>query len=95
MTNYVLSFRGQTGRSVGADEEAEWTAWFGTIGGSIADFGNRVSRARTIGDGATDRSELAGYVVITAPDLDAAVALAQGCPGLRHAGGVEVGEVMA
>jgi hypothetical protein len=95
MANYVLSFRGQAGRTVSADEEAEWTAWFGKIGGSIADFGHRVSRARTVGDGVRDRSELAGYVVITAPDLDAAVALAEGCPGLRHAGGVEVGEVMA
>jgi hypothetical protein len=94
MAKFVLSFRGRQGRTVSGDEEAEWGAWFGEIGGSIADFGHRVGRVRALGDGASDKSALAGYVVVTAADLDAAVELANGCPGLRHGGGVEVGEAM-
>jgi hypothetical protein len=34
-----------------------------------------------------------GYTLVTADDLDAAVALARGCPFLQHDGGVEVGEL--
>jgi hypothetical protein len=94
MANFVLSFRARQGRAVGADEEAEWGSWFGEIGSSIADFGHRVGRVRALGDGPGDESALAGYVIVTAPDLDAAVTLAGGCPGLRHGGGVEVGEAV-
>jgi len=94
MANFVLSFRGHQGRTVSADEEGEWGAWFGEIGGSVADFGHRVGRVRALGDGPADHSALAGYVVINAADLDAAVEVARGCPGLRHGGGVEVGEAV-
>ena len=94
MAKFVLSFRGRQGPTVSGDEEAECGTWFGEIGGSIADFGHRVGRVRALGDGASDKSALAGYVVITAADLDGAVELANGCPGLRHGGGVEVGEAM-
>jgi hypothetical protein len=32
--------------------------------------------------------------VINADDLDAAVIVAKGCPGLQHGGGVEVGAII-
>jgi hypothetical protein len=38
-------------------------------------------------------TRLGGYTVITAADLDAAVALAARCPVLEHGGAVEVGEL--
>ena len=95
VANFVLSFRGQEGRTVSADEEAEWGAWFQAIGGSIADFGHRVGRVRALGAGPAAGDALGGYVVVDAADLDAAVALAEGCPGLRHGGGVEVGEAVS
>jgi hypothetical protein len=90
----VLSCRGHQVRSVNTDEEAEWGAWFGEIGGSVADFGHRVGHVRALGDGPADHSALAGYVVINAAGLDAAVEVARGCPGLRHGGRVEVGEAV-
>ena len=62
---------------------------------AVADFGNRVGRAQMLGDRSGPGSALSGYVVITAEDFDAAVALAQGCPGLRSGGQVEVGETVA
>jgi hypothetical protein len=94
MGNFVLSFRGQQDRTVSSSEEAEWGAWFGKIAESVTDFGHRVGPVRAIGDGPRDHSALGGYVVITASDLDAAVELAKGCPGLDHGGGVEVGETV-
>jgi hypothetical protein len=94
MSNYVLSFRGQSDRTVTADEEAEWGGWFQQIGGSIVDFGHRVGRVSSLGTAQTDGTALGGYVVISAGNFDQAVDVAKGCPGLRHGGAVEVGEAM-
>ena len=94
MSNFVLSFRDQSDRAVGADEQSAWAAWFQQIGGSVADFGHRVGHVSALGSASTARDALAGYVVIEAADLDAAVSIASGCPGLRNGGGVEVGEAM-
>ena len=93
MSHYVLSFRVPGDVTAGPDVEAEWGQWFGALGGTVVDFGNRVGEVEALGlkgDG-----QLAGYVVIEAADLPAAVAVAKGCPGLNYGGGVEVGSVVA
>lgn len=96
MPSYVLSFRGQADRVADPDQEAAWGQWFGEIGGRITDFGHRVGRASSLGARAAGdgRDVLAGYVVISAADFDEAVDVAAGCPGLKHGGGVEVGEAV-
>ncbi len=99
MPSYVLAFRGRSDRTAGAGEEAAWGQWFQEIGGIVVDFGHRVGRVSALGSSGTDtgagRDVLTGYVVITADNLEAAVAVAKGCPGLQHGGGVEVGETVA
>src|SRR5207253_6725244 len=90
MPNYVLTFRGLEGRVPTAVEEARWPEWFGKIGGQIVDPGNRVGEARAVGALESRPDALAGYIVITAEDLDAAVAVAEECPMLLQGGGVEV-----
>ena len=94
MAHYVLTFRGQPGRTPTSEEEARWPAWFGQIGASITDMGNRVGRARSVGYHGERDDALAGYVVVTAADLDAAVAIAHGCPVLQQGGSLEVGEIV-
>jgi len=94
MSKYVFAFRNDPNRAATADEEEAWTAWFGELGGAVADFGNRVSRASMVGGAGTDADALSGYVVVTADSLDSAVALAKGCPGLQAGGRVEVGEIL-
>jgi hypothetical protein len=49
MSNYVLSFRGKSDRAPDPEQEAAWGQWFGEIGDSIIDFGNRIGRATTLG----------------------------------------------
>ncbi len=95
MSTYVLSFRGQNDRPSDPDQEAAWGQWFQAIGSNIVDFGHRVGRVSTLGSDATGvGTVLSGYVVIVAEDLQGAVAVAERCPGLKHGGGVEVGETV-
>jgi hypothetical protein len=94
MANFVISFRSPLNSEPAAAEEAEWTQWFGEIGGSIGDFGHRVGRVAGLGSSEGEPQALGGYIVVKADDFDAAVAMAQGCPGLRHGRGVEVGETI-
>jgi hypothetical protein len=99
MTNYVLAFRGQPDRGAAAGEEEAWGAWFGGIGASIVDRGNRIGTGHATvpaSDGSDPaRAVLTGYVVVTAADLAAATELARGCPGLANGVSVEVAEVMS
>ena len=98
MSKYVMAFRGQADRTTSDDNEAAWGKWFQEIGVHVVDFGNRVGQVRAVGDGTgtgAERDVLTGYVIITANNLDAAVTVAQGCPGLGSGGAVEVGEIIA
>jgi hypothetical protein len=93
MAKYVFSFRGHPDRVATPDEEAAWGRWFEQIGSSIAERGNRVGHAQVVGAGPSVDT-LTGYIVVNAKSLEAATTLAEGCPGLRHGGGVEVGAIV-
>lgn len=94
MSRYVLTFRALHGRVPTAAEEARWPVWFEKIGSQIADPGHRVGEVRRVGDPAAGPDRLAGYIVIAAENLDAAVAVAEQCPMLLQGGCVEVGALM-
>jgi hypothetical protein len=93
MSTFVLSFRAPENRTLSQADEAAWPEWFGAIGPSIADFGNRVGETSALGNCGT-ATTLSGYCLISADDLEAAVALAKGCPGLQQGGGIEVGAIV-
>lgn len=96
MGNYVLSLRAPKGRVPSAEEEAGWLRWFEKIGGQIVGIG-QVKRDKDgyfvteVGGARPD--VLAGWIVISAESLDAAVAVAKDCPMLSQGGSVEVGEM--
>jgi hypothetical protein len=72
-----------------------WTGWFGTLGSALVDGGNPVSQARTISTGggvAPTKDAPTGYSIIKADSLDAAVALAKGCPVLAGGASIDVAE---
>jgi hypothetical protein len=96
MSSYVLAFRGRPDRTPRPGEDQAWGAWFGRLGPAIAEFGHRVGTSRTLSarQGDPGGRVLTGYIVVHADDLDAAVELASGCPGLAHEVSVEVAEVM-
>ena len=91
---YVVAFRSDLNRRPSAEQEQQWSAWFGQIGAHVHTFGDRVGRAVMLGEPADAGDQLSGYIIVTADDLDAAVQIASGCPGLAHGGRVEVGEAV-
>jgi hypothetical protein len=100
MAKYLLVYHGggmPEGEAAQSEAMAAWGAWFQNLGPALADGGNPVSQARTIGaDGAVSdgggANPATGYSLIEADSLDAAVALAKGCPVLGGGSTVEVAE---
>lgn len=99
MAKYLMAYTG--GTMAATDEEraavmAAWGAWFGTLGSAIVDPGNPFGPSATVAGGGSvssgGGSGLTGYSVVNAENLDAASALAKGCPVLDAGGTVEVYE---
>jgi hypothetical protein len=94
MAKYVFSFRVPSDYRPNAGTPAEWGAWFGGLGSALVDVGNAVTDYASLGEVGSSASRMVGYSVVSAEDLDSALALAKDCPALRVGGGVEVGPVM-
>lgn len=94
MAKYVFSYRVPSGYAPHAGTAAEWQAWLGGLGPALADAGHAVTDYAALGEVGGSDSRMVGYSVVSAEGMDAALALAQGCPALRAGGGVEVGPVM-
>jgi len=94
MTRFVFSFRVPSDYAPNAETPAEWRAWFGGLGSALVDVGNAVTEYAPLGEVGGSGSRFVAYSVVSAEDLDSALALVKGCPVLRVGGGVEVGPVM-
>ena len=94
MAKYVFSFRAPSDYAPGAETPAEWQAWFGTMGSALVSIGHAVTDYASLGEVGGSGSRMVGYSVVSAEDMDSALALAKDCPALRVGGGVEVGPVM-
>ena len=71
----------------------EWNAWAGKVGNGLVDFGTPLANGvRVAADGSTAPSqrEVAGYSIIEADNLEAAVQLAKVHPHLNMPGGCEI-----
>lgn len=98
MSKFVLMFHpGESPEEPSPEVMDRWMAWFSELGDSIADMGSPFSSAATVSSDGTSTEgggpdPASGYTVIDASDLDAAVAMAKGCPGLSGGGSVKVYE---
>jgi hypothetical protein len=91
MAKFLFSYRAPADYTMSEPETmSAWTSWFAGIGANVAEPGEPVSESAALGDAGAG-TRLGGYSVVTADDLKAALALAQGCPLLSDGGGVEVG----
>ena len=98
MANFLLTYHG--GGMPETKEEQDqvmkaWDTWFSQLGGSLVDGGNPISQSKAISpDGSVMDATSAptGYTILKADSLDAAVALAKGCPVLGGGANVLVSE---
>ncbi len=69
-----------------------WNDWAGRVGDGMVDFGTPLAggvRVTTAGTSPSER-EVAGYSIIEADDMDAALELARNHPHLNMPGGCEI-----
>ncbi len=102
MAKFLFRYHG--GRMPETDAEAAeamaaWGAWFGTLGAAVVDGDAPVGPSKTVEASGNVRDDggpnpTSGYSLVEAPSVDAAVAMAKGCPILAHGGSVEVCETI-
>ena len=98
MANFLLTFHGGSMPETKEEQDqvmTAWTNWFGTLDDALVDGGNPISQAKAISpDGSVmdATSAPSGYSILKADSLDAAVALAKGCPVLAGGASVLVSE---
>jgi hypothetical protein len=94
MTKYVFAFRVPADYAPNTGTRAQWQAWFGSLGPALVDVGNAVTDYASLGEVGGSDSRMVAYSIVSAEDMDSALALARDCPVMRSGGGVEVGPVM-
>lgn len=101
MPNYVLSFHGEVAPmpddpKIQEEMMAEWGAWYGSMGDALVDGGAPFGEATAINaDGATSNpASMTGYTVVSAADMAAATAIAQGCPVIKNGHTVQICEAI-
>lgn len=93
MTTFLFSYRMPEGYVPGRpDAVGTWMSYFDTLGDHLLDAGNPVFESGSVGR-CGPGTTLGGYSMVEAEDLESALVLAQGSPGLGEGGGVEVGVV--
>ncbi len=91
MTTYLFCYRMPASYQPGNPDVAKkWGEWFAGMGDALIDRGNPVFESSTLGQ-ADGTTQLGGYSLVRAETLDAALALAAGCPVPSSGCGVEVG----
>ena len=92
MATFLFSYRVPTDYQPGGKTGKAWEAWFQSLGSNRIDTGHAVTATRVLGN-LDAGTRLGGYSVVTAEDLEAAAALAAGCPAIELGGDVEIGTI--
>ena len=100
MSNYIFAYHGgkkPESPEAGAKLMAKWQAWVGGMGDAMVNPGTPLGKSKTVSsDGVSDgggSNPLMGFSIVKADSMDAAIAIASGCPHLEI-GTIEVAEAM-
>jgi hypothetical protein len=93
MPTFALVYRGPVGYAPTPETTAAWKTWFAGMGDQLVDLGKPAVARAVVGNCDPASTELDGYSLISAENLEAAMAVAKGCPHLDRSGGVEVGQL--
>lgn len=100
MADFVLIYQGGSMPETPQEQAqvmAAWEAWFTSLGAAVKDPGNPFTgSSKTVAaDGAISDGggrAASGYTIVSADSLDAAAALAAGCPVLQGGASITVHE---
>ena len=100
MPDYVFAYHGgkePESPEEGAKSMARWQAWVAGLGDAVVNPGTPLGMSKTVSsDGVTDgggSNPLLGFIIVSADNMDAALAIAQDDPYLEM-GTIEVAQVM-
>jgi YCII-related domain len=93
MPTFVFAYRAAGNFDSTPESATAWRTWFDGMGDGLVELGKPARGAATLGN-CGPGTELGGYSIISAPDLNAALAVAKGCPQLNRNGGVEVAQLI-
>jgi hypothetical protein len=93
MPTFVFAYRASGNYNSTPESAAAWKAWFDGMGDDLVDLGKPAVGPAAVGN-CGPGTALGGYSVVSAPDLEAALAVAKGCPQLSRDGGVEVAQLV-
>lgn len=100
MPQFIFAYHG--GQKPDSPEEgakmmARWQAWIDDLGDAMVNPGTPVGKSKTVSaDGVADdggSNPLAGFSVVEADSIDAAIDMAKACPFIEM-GSIEVAEMM-
>jgi hypothetical protein len=109
MKSFMFIFRGGLDPHTASPEEMQnnmqkWMSWVDDLkkkgiyaaGEALLPSGKTLHKGNITTDGpfAESKEIVGGFFIITAKDLDAAIAIAGDCPDFAHGGSVEVRDVM-
>jgi hypothetical protein len=92
MPSYLITNRITSTFSPSAAAFEAWTAWFECLGPHLEDRGNPAFKRTSLGNCGPE-TVLGGYTLITADDLEGAVALCKSHPLMSLGGGAEIAEL--
>lgn len=96
MTKYVFTYHAPPLPDSSPEEMQvsmqKWMAWAGEVGDRMVDFGTPLAGGMRVTPSGTSEStsQVAGYTIIEADDMDSALALARNHPHLEMAGSCEI-----
>lgn len=100
MPQFIFAYHG--GQKPDSPEEgakmmARWQAWIDDLGDAMVNPGNPVGKSKTVSAGGVaddgGSNPLAGFSVVKADSIEAAVDMAKACPFIEM-GSIEVAEIM-
>lgn len=101
MPNFILAYhhggKMPENRDEGAKQMAKWKSWVDGLGDAMVNPGTPLGKSKTVSStGVSDgggSNPLAGFSIVKAGSMDAALAIAEGCPYLEY-GTIEVAQAM-
>ena len=101
MAEYLIAYVGekQMSKEEGAKQMQKWRVWIGSLGDAVVNPGTPLAQNKVVSaDGsiedAGEEDRITGISIVKADDLDAALAIARGCPYLGVMGNLQVAQVM-